>query len=189
MWANEGHVPDIIHKHAAANGNHVLYESKVYSSLVKYANNQGGGTSNGGGSPSTVAGDRVAFGCCEERLMVEIFGCKARGRAEDGAFDHATGRGWVRARDGYYHDAIHVKDNTVVALIANPLGGVTRTVEKLVRRLSKIQGVDGTKYGVHSLRSFYAYHAAAISMACVRGDAEALVRGASCKETRMTRTG
>ena len=75
------------------------------------------------------------------------------------------------------------------ALIANPLGGVTRTVEKLVRRLSKIQGVDGTKYGVHSLRSFYAYHAAAISMACVRGDAEALVRGASCKETRMTRTG
>ena len=60
-----------------------------------------------------------------------------------------------------------------------------------MRRLSKVQGVDGTKYGVHSLRSFYAYHAAAISIgiACVRGDAESLVRGASCKETRMTRTG
>ena len=28
-----------------------------------------------------------------------------------------------------------------------------------------------------------------LSMACVRGDAEALVHGASCKETRMTRTG
>ena len=71
------------------------------TSLIKSANNQGGGTSSGGGSPSTVAGDRVAFGCCEEKLMVEIFGCKARGRAEDRAFDHATGRGWVRARDGY----------------------------------------------------------------------------------------
>ena len=32
-WANDGHVPDIIHKHAAANGNHVLYETKCYASL------------------------------------------------------------------------------------------------------------------------------------------------------------
>ena len=53
----------------------------------------------------------------------------------------------MQARDGDYHDAIHVKGNTVVALIANPFGGVTRTVENLVWRLSKIQGVDGTKYG------------------------------------------
>ena len=60
---------------------------------------------------------------------------------------------------------------------------------QLVRRLSKIQGVDGTKYGVHSPRSFYAHHTAAISMACVRGDAEALVHGASRKETRMTCVG
>ena len=74
-------------------------------------------------------------------------------------------------------------------VIANPFGGVTRTVESLVRRLSKIQGVDGTKYGVHSPHSFYAHHVAAISMACVRGDAEALVHGVSCKETRMTRAG
>ena len=65
-WANEGHVPDIIHKHAAANGNHVLYESKVYSSLIKSANNQGGGTSSGGGYPSTVAaGGRP----CRVRLL------------------------------------------------------------------------------------------------------------------------
>ena len=106
--------------------------------------------------------------------------------------DHSTtppASGGCERANGYYHDAIHVKGNTVIALIANPFGGVTRTVEKLVRRLSKVQGVDGTKYGVHSPRSFYAHHTAAISMACVRGDAEALVHGASYRETRMTRTG
>ena len=76
------------------------------------------------------------------------------------------------------------KGNTIVALIANPFGGFTHTVESLVRHLSKIQGVDGTTYGVHSSRSFYAHHAAAIEMACMRGDAETLLHGASCKETR-----
>ena len=186
-WANEGYVSDIIEKHAADNGNHVCYESKVYASLKKNADNQGGGTQRSGGSASTVAGDRVAFGCCEEALLVKIYGCKARGRAGDRAFDHATGTGWVQARDGDYHDAIHVKGNTVVALIANPFGGVTRTVERLVRRLAKVPGMDGTKYGEHSLPSFFAHHAAAISMACVWGDSEMLVRGASDRETAMVR--
>ena len=105
----------------------------------------------------------------------------------DGPCNHTTGLGWVAARAGYYADAVKNKKNTVIALIANPFGGVTRTVEKLVRRLSKVQGVDGTRYGVHSPRSFFAHHAAAISMACVRGDAETLVHGASSKETRMAR--
>ena len=76
---------------------------------------------------------------------------------------------------------------TVVALLANPFGGVTRTVESLVRRLSKIQGADGTTYGVHSPRSFFEHHAAAISMACVWGDSEMLVDGASNRETAMVR--
>ena len=44
-WANAGHVTDIIHKHAAANGNHVLYESKCYSSLKK-SKNLGTGTAH-----------------------------------------------------------------------------------------------------------------------------------------------
>ena len=30
-WANEGHVPDTIHKNAADNGMHELFESKVYT--------------------------------------------------------------------------------------------------------------------------------------------------------------
>ena len=59
-WANADHVPDIIEKHAAHNGNHVLYESKVYTPL-KTSDNLGNGTARGGGSPSTAAGNLVAF--------------------------------------------------------------------------------------------------------------------------------
>ena len=71
-WAN-----DVIHKHGARNGNHSLYEAKVYSSLCKL--NLGTGTSGGGGSPSTSAGDLVTFGCTEEWLLADIYGCKERG--------------------------------------------------------------------------------------------------------------
>ena len=45
-WANEGHVPDIIHKNAADNGMHELFESKVYTA-AKTTNNKGGGTAKG----------------------------------------------------------------------------------------------------------------------------------------------
>ena len=93
----------------------------------------------------------------------------------------------MAAQAGNYTDAIKNKKNTVIALIANPFGGVTRTVERLVRRLAKVPGMDGTKYGEHSLPSFFAHHAAAISMACVWGDSEMLVDGASNREMAMAR--
>ena len=122
---NEGHVPDIIEKNAANNGNHVLYESKVYTALQK-STNYGNGTREGGGSPSTAAGDVVGFGCTEERLLHMIFGAKERGRPGDRPFDHTTGVGYVKPRHrGHYHDALRVKQNTVFGLIADPLGGVT----------------------------------------------------------------
>jgi hypothetical protein len=46
-WANEGHLPDIIHKNAADNGMHELLESKVYTA-AKTSNNKGGGTAREG---------------------------------------------------------------------------------------------------------------------------------------------
>ena len=144
--AYDGHVTDIIHKHAANNGNHVCYESKVYSSVKKTVN-LGNGTAAGGGSPSTAAGNIVAFGCTEEALLAEIIGVHKRGRPADGPFDHATGTGWVKERKGYYHDAITNKKNTVVLLLAEIFGGVTPTVVKLLRRLAKQKaavGTDGT---------------------------------------------
>ena len=62
----------------------------------------------------------------------------------------------MQARRGCYHDGIHVKKNEVHAMIANPFGGVTPTVEGVVRRLDKLPGTDRTVYGDHSTRSFYA---------------------------------
>ena len=59
------------------------------------------------------------------------------GRPADGPFDHTTGTGWVKARKGYYHDAIHNKGNTVLALISEDSGGVTAVVTALLRRLAK----------------------------------------------------
>ena len=50
----------------------------------------------------------------------------------------------MQARRGCYHDAIHEKKNEVHALIANPFGGVTRTVEGLIRRLHSLKGTDRT---------------------------------------------
>ena len=110
-WAKADHVPDIIEKHAAHNGNHVLYESKVYTPL-KMSDNLGTGTARGGGSPSTAAGNLVAFGCTEEKLLRDIYGARPRGAAADGPFNHATGLGWVAAQAGYYTDAIKDKKNT-----------------------------------------------------------------------------
>eukprot|EP00966_Prymnesium_polylepis_P330327 7385982-Prymnesium_polylepis.1 len=37
-WANDEHVTDIIHKHAANNGTNVCYESKVYTPVKKSIN-------------------------------------------------------------------------------------------------------------------------------------------------------
>jgi hypothetical protein len=78
-------VPDIIHKNAADNGMHELFETKVYTA-AKTSNNKGGGTARGGGSPSTAAGHFVSFGCTEKKLIVENVGCRARGIASEGPF-------------------------------------------------------------------------------------------------------
>ena len=71
--------------------------------------------------------------------------------------------------------------------IANPFGGVTPFVEKLTRRLHALPGTDRTVYGDHSTRSFFAHHATSMSMACVIGDADAILLALSRSETRMTR--
>ena len=186
-WANEGHVTDIIHKHAADNGMHELFESKVYTA-AKTSNNWGGGTTQGGGSPSTSAGHLVSFGCTEEKLIVENVGCRARGGASEGPFSHATGVGWVRARPGCYRDAIVNKKNKLRLLIADPHGGVTRSTHMWLRALGKRArvGRDATVYGAHSPRAFVAHHAACMSYACVRGEADAFHKGLGALERSFT---
>ena len=175
-------MPDIIEKDAAHDGNHVLYESKVYTSL-KTSDNLGNGTARGGGSPSTAAGNLVAFGCTEEKLLRDIYGARPRGAAADGPFNHTTGLGWVAAQAGYYTDAIKNKKNTVIALIAENFGGVTPAVTALLRRLDKRSCADTTRYGEYSTHDFYGHHAAAISLAIVTG--EAVVSGVLRRETAL----
>ena len=185
-WANDGHVTDIIEKHAAHNGNHICYESKCYTPLkIKASDNLGNGTQSGGGSPSTAHGHLVAFGCTEESLLREIRGCKARGSPTERAFAHDTGLGYVAARKGYYDDAIANKGNTVVALISEEFGGVVPVVTALLRRLEKKAVADGTRYGANSTRNFVSHHATAMSFAIVTGVATAIVDGVSKLETRM----
>ena len=184
-WANDGHVPDIIHKHAAANGNHVLYETKCYTSLKTY-DALGHGSSKKGGAATTAMGHLVPFGCCEEKLLVEIYGTRGRGAPADPPFDHATGEGRVDARVGYYVDAIHKKKNTVVMILANPFGGMHSTLAGLLSHLDKKKGVDYTHYGENSTKSFYTHHMNAISVACVTGEAEAINWAISRAETRFS---
>ena len=68
------------------------YESKVYTPL-KTSDNLGNGTAHGGGAPSTAAGNLVAFGCTEEKLLRDIYGARPRGTAVDSPFNHTTGLG------------------------------------------------------------------------------------------------
>ena len=119
--------------------------------------------------------------------MRTIFGCEEWGDKTLGPFKHSTGQGWVGAHVGHYFDALHNKKNVVVALIAETFGGVTPTVEALIRRLDKVEGQDGTKYGRYSTQSFFVHHSGSISMQIVQGDAEVLMQGVSKEESRRTR--
>jgi hypothetical protein len=188
---NAGTVPDIIALHASPSGHHVLYESKVYSPFTP-SPELGTGTRAGGGSVSTAGGHRRGFGGCEELLHVKIFGTKQRGRPEDDPFDHSTGEGYVRARDGAYSDGI-AKGHQVIALISESLGGIAPDARKLLIALDKLAGTDGhrdgTKYGLArtATRSFHAYHLCAISTAIVTTHAEILLQAADARAAAALR--
>ena len=64
-------------------------------------------------------------------------------------------------------------------------GGLTPTVTALLRRLAKRSCADTTRYGEYSTHDFYGHHAAAISLAIVTGEAEAIVSGVSRRETAL----
>ena len=149
----------------------------------------GNGTPAGGGSPCTSAGNVVAFGCTEESLLNTIFGVKQRGHPGQHAFAHHRGEGYVKAKQGHYHDALSVKQNTVIALIAEPFGGITAFTHRVLTRLAKeaADGRDGTVYGAFSTDSFYQHHAGAISMAIVKSAAEAMESGIRALEHQMLR--
>ena len=89
-------------------------------------------------------------------------------------------------------DGIHTKGNVVFAAIGDPMGGVTPSTEALLRRWSKdaASGRDATHYGLFEVHgAYFAHHAAAMSMAAVRREAEAVERGTDAREFRRMHSG
>ena len=110
-----------------------------------------------------------------------ILGCRGRGRKRDGPFKHATGRGWVVAKKGSYHDALVVKRNKVIPAIIEAQGGVTphmvAQVSKLAKRATAKGARDSTKYGKSrtSATSFFVHHIQRLASAAQIGDAKSII--------------
>ena len=110
-----------------------------------------------------------------------MLGCKPRGRQRDGAFDHATGRGWVKGSAGQYADALR-KRSTVVAAIVEAFGGISSHYRAFIHRLAErskgANATDRTRYGRlrGSTRSFERHHVQQVVKAAVVGDSEAILR-------------
>ena len=96
----------------------------------------------------------------------------------DGFFDHSTGKGWVKERLSYYDDALRVKNNQVIPVIVETLGGIGRRGHLLLkfnaRRAADLKrGRDSTRYSRHHRHTSYrAHHSRAISSAAVFANAE-----------------
>lgn len=169
-----GAVTDLVEIGAGDEGEDVCNEFKAYTSLSGKGEVPGRGTARNGGSVAKV-GHRYAFGNQEEAARLDNLGCEERGRQRDGAFDHATGKGWVKARKGKYHDALHVKKNIVCLLIHDPNGGGFNNVAAVkIRRLgrqARRTGVDRTKYAGRRQISFVTHHTQQITAGIVRNEA------------------
>ena len=82
----------------------------------------------------------------------------------------------VEPTTGDYHDAIHVKKNTVVLLLHNIFGGFAHGAVRHLRALAARDVADRTEYCEGETRgetaaNFVTHHAQRISAAIVTGDA------------------
>ena len=133
---------------------------------------EGRGARGLGTCPAT--GHYIGFGNTEEECRIKNLGCAARGRLCDGPFDSRTGKGFVAAVKGEYHDALNVKKNRVEMLPHENIGGgFSPPAATKIRRLGRKarSGLDRTPYKGHRPVSFVSYHTRAISMGIVKADA------------------
>ena len=125
-------------------------------------------------------GRKIGFGSTEEEERVRILGCKERGLPSQGPMDHTTGKGWVAAKKGDYHDALTKKRSRVVAAVIEATGGQSPALRAEMRRLEqRAKGAgasDRTKYGTSrcSARSYMVHHTQRISLAAAMYDAMAI---------------
>ena len=176
---NAGHVVDVAELEGDEDsGGDSLVEIKVPSPTTK-AWSRGRGKADTGGCAASV-GHLYAFGNTEEALTRTILGVRARGRKRDGPFNHATGRGWVKAHAGDYYDAIVKKKSAVTPFIVETSGALAPRAVGYVSRLSRrARGPgarDGTKYGRSrtSARSFFVHHSQQLSSAAAIGHVQGM---------------
>tara|TARA_B110001452_G_scaffold139703_1_gene116099 strand:- start:63 stop:725 length:663 start_codon:yes stop_codon:yes gene_type:complete len=173
-----------------ATGGDCLYEIKVPSALTqKFSAGRG---SKQGGKPASV-GHMYAFGNTEEFYRRDILGCRRRGRKDDRAFDHKTGKGYVAAHVGTYHDALFKKKTRVVPFIVETTGGISphalAHVGYLAQRAKGRAALsrDGTKYGRSrtSPRSFFVHHTQRIACAAQQFDARGIRRKIAFEKQKL----
>ena len=79
----------------------------------------------------------------------------------DGPFNHDTGKGWVKGKQGEYHDALFNKNNRVEIVLHENLGGgfSPPAAQKMRRncRKAKDHGVDRTPYQGDRKISYVSY--------------------------------
>ena len=125
-----------------------------------------------------------AFGNTEERLRKDVLGLDGCGSPGDPPFNRRTGRGWVRAFDGAYADALN-KGHNVTLLVTENSGALSPSFCTLLRLYGKVAALpyacDATVYGSSrgSPSSFYAHHLASISASIVTADALAVLQHAA----------
>ena len=180
---------------ACASVHGIYYEVKCYNPLAKtHANRTGVGTPRDGGSPASV-GAEYSFGNTEEHLRLKILGCADFGRAGDPPFSHKTAKGYVRAREGEYADALK-KKKKVVPMIFEPSGAMAPETHAHLRKLDKIgrdnpAARDGTRYGKRHRRDsrrFITHHIQRISFGIAMEDAKQINRRITCLKQRAYRT-
>ena len=126
---------------------------------------------------------RVSACDTEESYRIQVLGCKARGvLGKDKPFDHATGKGSVKARAGEYYDALRNRKAIVVPMIIESFGGISphsiHFIGRLATRAKGARARDGTVYGRSrtSAKSFFKHHTQQLAAAAQVGDAKAIRR-------------
>ena len=111
------------------------------------------------------------------------------------AWDHNTGKGAVKRHKGDYHDAQHVKHNTVILFLVSHFGGLAPGAVDHLRSLSR-RPIDRTEYELdiycdhdperakrhRTNDSYVQYWARRMSSAAVMADARRCLKRLQCLE-------
>ena len=180
---NDGHVVDIAEIGSGERGEDKCLEIKVFATLGEAKCKAAGLGSTVNGGTVKAVGHKYPFGNNEEKCRLENLGCKTRGRPSDGFFKHDTGTGYVKGRQGAYHDALFKKNNTVEILLHENLGGgfSPPAAHKIRRngRKARNHGIDRTPYMSDRKMSYVSFHTRAISMGITKSESQTLMDAAS----------